>query len=379
MIRTFARMGAAVAFIVPLAARAQSGGFLIMLGADTIAIERFERNPNKIEGSLLRRIPQTYIIKYVVGLNPDGTVASYSQEQVMPDGSPRPNAPRGLKMTFTSDSVVRTVMRNSQPTVLRSAAPRGTLPGMGASWLGLQLQIDAARKGGEVNTIGFSPTQDAPAKATVRLIGKDSAEIVTLGFRTGVRLDKNGQIVRGDGTLTTEKVIVTPLKNPDIAAYATAWGAKDASGKAMGVASPRDTVLATVGTANIWIDYGRPARRGREIWGKLVPYDTTWRLGANAATQLRTDKDLEIGGVMIKAGLYTLFLYPQATQAFLIVNSQTGQWGTDHDATKDVARIPLQTHMKLPNSEERFRIFVDGDMLMMHWDRGGYGVKLVSK
>jgi hypothetical protein len=83
--------------------------------------------------------------------------------------------------------------------------------------------------------------------------------------------------------------------------------------------------------------------------------------------------------VPIKAGLYTLFLYPQASQAFLIVNSQTGQWGTDHDATKDVARIPLQSHMKLPASEERFRIFVEGDMLMMHWDRGGYGVKLVSK
>jgi phosphopantetheinyl transferase (holo-ACP synthase) len=379
MIRTLARIATAVAFALPVAAGAQSGGFLVMLGADTVAIERFERTPARIEGSLLRRIPQTYIIRYVVGLNADGTVASYSQEQVLPDGSPRPNAPTGLKMAFTGDSVVRTVMRNNQPAELRSAAPKGTLPGMGASWLGMQLQIDAARKGGEVNTIGFSPTQAAPAKATIRLIGKDSAEIVSQGFRTGFRLDKNGQIMRGDGTLTTEKLIATPLKNPDIATLATAWGAKDASGKAMGPASPRDTVLATVGTANIWIDYGRPAKRGREIWGKLVPLDTTWRLGANAATQFRTDKDLEIGGVTIKAGLYTLFLYPQASQAFLIVNSQTGQWGTDHDGTKDVARIPLESHMKLPTSEERFRIFVAGDMLMMHWDKGGYGVKLVSK
>ena len=48
--------------------------------------------------------------------------------------------------------------------------------------------------------------------------------------------------------------------------------------------------------ANIWIDYGRPAKRGREIWGTLVPNDTPWRFGANAATQFQTDKDEEIGG-----------------------------------------------------------------------------------
>ena len=75
MIRTLARIGATVAFTFPVAARAQSGGFLIMLGADTIAIERFERTSDKIEGSLLRRIPQTYIIRYVIGLNADGSVA----------------------------------------------------------------------------------------------------------------------------------------------------------------------------------------------------------------------------------------------------------------------------------------------------------------
>jgi hypothetical protein len=138
-------------------------------------------------------------------------------------------------------------------------------------------------------------------------------------------------------------------------------------------------VRATIGGAQIMIDYGRPARRGRGDLGKVVPYDTTWRFGANAATQFRTDKDLDIGGVHVPAGFYTLWLLPTETRSWLIVNKQTGQWGTAHDRSKDIARIPLERHMNLPASEERFRIFFQGDTLMMHWDRGGYGVRLQVK
>ena len=229
------------------------------------------------------------------------------------------------------------------------------------------------------HTIGVNAQQAAPVPVTVRLIGSDSAEVITQGFRTGFKLDANGRIIRGDGSLTTQKFVATPVTSPDLSAIAAAWAAKDAAGQPMGVASTRDTVTATVAGANIWIDYGRPAKRGRAIWGALVPFDTTWRLGANAATQFRTDKDLDIGGVTVPAGSYTLWLYPTATQSFLVVNTQTGQWGTAYDASKDLVRVPLDPHMSLPNSEERFRIFVQGDMLMLHWDRGGYGVKIKAK
>ncbi|MBL8962135.1 MAG: DUF2911 domain-containing protein, partial [Gemmatimonadetes bacterium] len=83
-----------------------------------------------------------------------------------------------------------------------------------------------------------------------------------------------------------------------------------------------------------------------------------------------------IGSAHVPAGKYTLFLYPTATAAWLIVNKQTGQWGTAYDKAQDLVRIPLELHMNLPTAEERFRIFMAGDKLMMHWDRGGYGVKV---
>ncbi|MGQ0641854.1 MAG: DUF2911 domain-containing protein [Gemmatimonadaceae bacterium] len=360
--------------------QAQTRGFLVRLGNDTLAIERFQRNGNHIEGTIVRHIPQTSVLKYTIHLNDDGGIAWYEQRVTRADGSALPNAPAApLKITFTGDSVVRDIVRQNEPVTLRAAAPKPTLVGIQGSWLGPELIIQAAKKGAPVHQIGVNAQQAAPVAVDVRLIGSDSAEIVTGGFRTGFKLNASGQVVRGDGSLTTQKFIATPETSADLNAVATAWAATDASGQAMGVMSTRDTVNAVIGGANIWIDYGRPAKRGRAIWGALVPYDTTWRFGANAATQFKTDKDLDLGGVTVPAGSYTLWLYPTSTKSFLIVNSQTGQWGTAYDASKDVARVQLDPHMSLPAVEERFRIFVQNDMLMMHWDRGGYGVKIKAK
>lgn len=377
----FVRVAVACGLALPTIAQGQTArGFVVMLGSDTVGVERFERSGDRIVGMLVRRLPQTNVLRYSITFNADGSVASYQQTLTRADGSPVPNAtPAPLKITFTADSVFRDVVRNNETVNLRSAAPKTTLPNIGGSWLGSELAIQAARRGGPVYGIGVNPQQAAPAPVNVQLIGSDSAEIVTQGFRTGFRLDANGQILRGDGSLTTQKFLVTPDPRVNAAGLASDWATKDASGQAMGVASPRDTVTAMVGGASIWIDYGRPAKRGRTIWGSLVPYDTTWRLGANAATQFKTDKDLDIGGTTVPAGMYTLWLYPTAATSYLIVNTQTGQWGTAYDRSKDLVRIPLDAHMSLPDSEERFRIFVQNDMPMMHWDRGGYGVKIKAK
>ncbi|MGQ0646469.1 MAG: DUF2911 domain-containing protein [Gemmatimonadaceae bacterium] len=376
---TLVKCLAVLAASLPTGAAAQSGGFLVRLGNDTIAMERYERTATRIDGTVLRRSPATTLVKYSISLNSDGSIASYEQSTLRADGTPTPNAPVPLRMTFTADSVLRHVTQNGQPAILRAAAPKGTLPQVGLSWLANELLVQTARRIGAAYVIGFGAQQAAPVKADIRFIGTDSAEIVQAGFRTGVKLDGQGRVIRGDGALTTQKFIATPVPNVDVASIASAWAARDASGAAMGAASTRDTMNAMVGGASVWIDYGRPAKRGREIWGKLVPYDTTWRFGANAATQLRTDKDLDIGGVTVPAGTYTLWLYPTAREAWLIVNKQTGQWGTAYDANQDLVRIPVTPHMSLRESEERFRIFVQGNMLMMHWDKGGYGVRMAAK
>jgi len=99
------------------------------------------------------------------------------------------------------------------------------------------------------------------------------------------------------------------------------------------------------GPSRIAISYGQPHARGRKVEGGLVPVDTVWRFGANMATTLHTDLDITLGDLKLARGDYTLFILYTRTGAAagyaLIVNRGTGQWGTDHDATKDIGRVAL--------------------------------------
>lgn len=96
------------------------------------------------------------------------------------------------------------------------------------------------------------------------------------------------------------------------------------------------------GPAEIRIEYGQPHARGRRVMGVVVPFDTVWRTGANLATTLTTDVDLVIGDAQVPRGVYTLFTLPSQDGWTLIVNRQTGQWGTDYDPSQDLVRIDLR-------------------------------------
>jgi len=122
----------------------------------------------------------------------------------------------------------------------------------------------------------------------------------------------------------------------------------------------------------VTVDYSRPSMRNRKIFGGLVPYDQVWRTGANAATSLKTDVDLNIGGTKVPAGSYTVYTIPGMSSWQLIINKQTGQWGTKYDQSQDLARIPMQVSQR-PSGLELFTISFDktgGDsaMLKLEWE-----------
>jgi hypothetical protein len=135
--------------------------------------------------------------------------------------------------------------------------------------------------------------------------------------------------------------------------------------------SGRDTVRAQIGNANVWIDYGRPKLRGRDVFVRGVLGDTLWRTGANQATQFRTDKDLLVDGKRLKAGTYTLWtrITPNNSSYTLVFNAQTGQWGTEYDRKRDVLSVPLRAS-RAPIMEE-LTISVDptspASMLTLAW------------
>jgi hypothetical protein len=105
--------------------------------------------------------------------------------------------------------------------------------------------------------------------------------------------------------------------------------------------SPRDSVQITYNGNRIFIDYGRPSIRGRVIMGGLVPYNEWWRTGANEATSFKIDSDLLVADSLVPAGEYTLYTLPSEKQWKLIINRQTGQWGTVYNRNLDLFRLPM--------------------------------------
>ena len=120
-------------------------------------------------------------------------------------------------------------------------------------------------------------------------------------------------------------------------------------------ASPRDSVSATIAGATVKVNYGRPSKRGRVLFNGLgdMKWGKVWRTGANEATHFSTSKPLMFGSAMVPAGTYTLFTHLVENGKWeLVINKQTGQWGTAYDAKQDLVRVPLTVTTNNPVVEK---------------------------
>src|SRR5947209_6202457 len=122
--------------------------------------------------------------------------------------------------------------------------------------------------------------------------------------------------------------------------------------------SPPATAEVTLKGKKITIDYSRPSLKGRKLGQELAPYGEVWRTGANEATALTTEVDLNIGGARVPAGKYTLYTLPSEGTWKLIINKQTGQWGTKYDQAQDLARVDMKKSL-LQQPVEQFTISFD--------------------
>lgn len=111
--------------------------------------------------------------------------------------------------------------------------------------------------------------------------------------------------------------------------------------------SPPEQASITVGGKKITIQYSAPSVRGRKIFGDggLLSRDPTypaWRAGANSATAFHTDANLDVGGLAVPKGDYTLYCWIKNPDAWeLIVNKETGQWGLSYEASRDLGRVKM--------------------------------------
>lgn len=146
--------------------------------------------------------------------------------------------------------------------------------------------------------------------------------------------------------------------------------------------SPKGSAELTLNGRKIVIVYSRPSIRGRKIMGGLVRWDEVWRTGANEATSFTTEADLIIGGVIVPKGAYTLYTLPSQTGWRLIINKQTGQWGTVYDEKLDLARIDMKSET-ISSPVEQFTISFsptrDGGVLKLEWESTRASVEFQEK
>lgn len=109
--------------------------------------------------------------------------------------------------------------------------------------------------------------------------------------------------------------------------------------------NPRGKAALDVGGKKVSVEYGRPALKGRTVQEMLskLPKGGFWRLGADTSTTFATSEDLMFGDAKVAKGTYSLWAQKQADDTWkLVFNSQHGQWGTEHDPSKDVVSVPMK-------------------------------------
>ena len=134
--------------------------------------------------------------------------------------------------------------------------------------------------------------------------------------------------------------------------------------------SPSATATSKIGDKTVTISYSQPSVKGREIWGKLVPFNEVWRTGANEATTFEVDKDVTIEGQSLKAGKYGLFTIPtEGGEWTIIFNSIAQQWGAySYDAKKDVLRIKVKSK-KTDKMAERLTFDIKENNVNLAWEK----------
>lgn len=138
--------------------------------------------------------------------------------------------------------------------------------------------------------------------------------------------------------------------------------------------SPLSMVTMKYKNSYVKVTYGRPHKKGREIFGALVPYGQVWRTGANEATEITLTADMMIGKDKLEAGTYTIFTIPGKERWTVIFNKDLGQWGAyNYNEKADAVRIEVLSQQDDKNLWEPFTIEFDqsnsqANMLMM-WER----------
>lgn len=346
-------------------------GFITTLGRDTIAVERISRNGNELSSDEVDRFPRVKERHTDIDLNDDGSIKRLVMDVHVPseveakrDQHIEASVTRG-RVEITKRDATGTFKRSFDSGAAMVMAHVPQMYSLYELYFAAAMSKPAAKPGDTVRFRQFYIDREFDNfplhRASVMLRDSGRAEI-RHDWLSGIGeavLDSAHHMLRYNGSRTTYDVRVTRVSTPpDLRAIGAAFAEHEAKNGPVKQLSVRDTTRATIGTATFMIDYGRPLARGRVLLGNVIRYGSVWRTGANAATQFSTSAHIKIGTLDVPAGMYTLWSVPREDgSADLIVNKETGQWGTAYNGALNLGRTPLKTEI-VPTSVEEFKISI---------------------
>lgn len=362
---------------IPVTASSRSptthAAFIVRLGNDTIMVERYATANGVTRGDIVDRSPKTTVLHYEFTTDGDRVVHLTAIQRAT--GADSGSAPL---WTVTSRYVrggFDIVVQEKDSAYHRFiSAPSDAIPVFARSVALDEVMTRRLRRtGADSISVIVLDLDTTASRVTIRTLGADSVVIPVI-FPRGehARVDATGNILGVSGLATSYKWLTERVDDLDIAALARSFTQRDAKGQALGAYSSRDTARAVIDGAHIAIDYGRPAKRGRAIFGALVPWGEVWRTGADLATHLTTDRALQFDGLVVPAGTYSLYTLPTPSRWTLIVNRRTGQIGLMYDRSADLGRVDM-TAAHTSALTERLTISIEptlarGGAVRIAWD-----------
>jgi len=335
-----------------------TSAFVTTLGRDTLAFEQYRQSGDTVTGDWVTVYGGVMYHHYTILLRPDGRIARYVLSLHRASGKMEDT----VAIAFDGDSVTVASSRARLPQRYGAQVDGATFATTIAP---LETYTLRARRLG-VDSLGVAavPAFGPYQRNETRLVfyGQDSARLGNPRGPLYLLVDRAGRVQGLSARAATTRMEVTRVAPFDLDAVVRRFPnvADDAPILGIPSLSPRDTTRAVVGDAVVTIDYGRPSVRGRNVFSRGVLGDTLWRVGANAATQLTTTSALSVGGKRLPAGTYSLWIHvsPANSSYELVVNSQHGQWGTEHHFDRDLFAVPL-TARHLGNAADQLDIAVD--------------------
>jgi hypothetical protein len=360
---------------------ADSMVFIMRLGSDTTHIIWTVREGDRVWLRTVERAPRVALRTTEAMLNPDGSVARLellSFDPAAPPGS-QPKGRTLLEVRGDSTVVVHGdssifamgVEPNSRPASFAGRAHMMNDLFMVTSWPVLAAYAPAT-VGDSLIGWHYPMASLGMRRMVLRRISPDWVSVGSDVMGTlRIRQDARGRAVEIDAIGSSWNLHGERVAWLDSDSVVGAFLARERRDGALGYVSPSGTAETNVHGASLRVDYGRPFKRGREIFGGIVPWNRVWRTGAGPATLFTTDRTLGFGNEIVPAGSYTLWTLPTPEGWTLIINRQTGQWGTLHDESHDFVRVPMQVR-RLAEPVEQFTIRIEatesGGVLRLTWD-----------